>query len=71
MAKKTAKGKTMPKALAPGRPPVQVTLRGSEEWKHWVQGLADHVRSDVAKVIDRALIDYARKEGYDPNAPSR
>ena len=67
-----AKKKTAPKRTEkPDRPAIAVTLRGSEEWKSWVEGLADHCRTDVAKVIDRALIDLARKEGYKPDAPRR
>jgi hypothetical protein len=54
-----------------GRLAIAVTLRGSEPWKAWVEGLANHCRLDVAKVIDRALIDYARKEGFNKEAPRR
>jgi hypothetical protein len=67
-----ARKRTAPKKTAKvERPAIAVTLRGSPAWKSWVEGLADHCRLDVAKVIDRALIDYARKEGYKAEAPSR
>lgn len=69
MAKKTTKGKAVGKTIE--RPAIAVTLRGSPEWKSWVEDLADHCRLDVAKVIDRALIDYARKEGFKAEAPQR
>jgi hypothetical protein len=50
---------------------IAVTLRGSPAWKAWVEALARHARLDVAKVIDRALIDFATKEGFDQEAPER
>jgi hypothetical protein len=70
MARKAPKGKPMVKTMVE-RPAIAVTLRGSEAWKAWVEGLANHCRLDVAKVIDRALIDYARKEGFNKEAPRR
>jgi hypothetical protein len=53
--------------------PVMLSIRlvGAPEWKDWVEGLAGHCRLDVSKLIDRALIDYAKKEGYKKEAPSR
>jgi hypothetical protein len=45
--------------------------QGDPEGKAWLEGLAEHCRLDVAKVIDRALIDYAKHEGYEPEAPQR
>jgi hypothetical protein len=64
--------KTVPKPKPRGeRPAIAVTLRGSPEWKAWVEGLAEYCRLDVAKLIDRALVDMARKEGYNVDAPSR
>jgi hypothetical protein len=67
-----AKKKTAPKPQSRAdRPAIAVTLRGGPDWKGWVEGLANHCRMDVAKVIDRALIDYARKEGFKPEAPQR
>ena len=50
---------------------IAVTLRGSPQWKAWVEALAKHARLDVAKVIDRALVDLAIKEGFDQEAPER
>ena len=50
---------------------VAVTLKGSAEWKEWLVELAGHCRLDVAKVIDKALIDYAKSEGFDRDAPRR
>jgi hypothetical protein len=65
--KKTVRGKP----ISPKGSAIAVTLRGSPEWKEWVEALARHARLDVAKVIDRALVDFARKEGFDQEAPER
>jgi hypothetical protein len=70
-----AKAKAKPKAAsAPSRadrPAIAVTLRGGPAWKEWVEGLADHCRLDVAKVIDQALVEYAKGKGYAREAPRR
>jgi hypothetical protein len=50
---------------------VVFSLRGSPEWKKWVDLLAKHCRTDVAKLIDSALVDYARTHGFDRQAPER
>lgn len=50
---------------------VNVTVRASEQWKAWVDGLANHCRTDLSKLIDRALVDMARKEGYEREVPDR
>jgi hypothetical protein len=50
---------------------VAVTLKGREEWKPWIEPLARHSRLDVAKLIDRAVIDFAKREGFEPEAPER
>lgn len=67
MAKKSA-ARSKP---ASDRKTIAVTIKGSPEWKDWIDGLADHCRLDVAKVIDRAVIEYAKTEGYDRKAPQR
>ena len=70
MANKKPKRPKQRPAAAESRQ-ITVTIRSGQEWKAWVDGLADHVRLDVAKVIDHALIDYANKHGYKPPAPRR
>ena len=68
MAKKKT---TRKKPAQGGASTIAVTLRGSPEWKAWVEALARHTRLDVSKMIDRALIDFANKEGFDREAPER
>ncbi|MGZ5996115.1 MAG: hypothetical protein ACXWN0_10580 [Isosphaeraceae bacterium] len=73
MAKKTTtRTKAAQAKAAPAKAStIAVTLRGSAEWKAWLEALARHTRLDVAKVIDRALIDLAKKEGFTEEAPAR
>ena len=47
------------------------SIRGSEEWRAWVGRLADHDRLKVADVIDKALVAYAKEQGFDEPAPRR
>jgi hypothetical protein len=71
VANKTAPAGTTESKETTGRKPVAVTLKGSPEWKAWLEGLSEHCRLDVAKVIDLALVDYAKRAGYDSPAPLR
>jgi len=62
---------------AGGRPKVDkpkglnLNLKASPGWKAWVDELAEHCRTDVAKVVDAALVDYAKSRGFDKVAPKR
>ena len=66
-----AKKKTTRPKPASDRKTIAVTIKGSPDWKEWIDGLAEYCRLDVAKVIDRAVVDYAKAEGYDRKAPQR
>ena len=65
--------RSKPAAVEPQaeRKAIAVVIKGGPEWKAWLEGLADHCRTDVAKVIDKALIGYAKSEGYNQEAPRR
>jgi hypothetical protein len=41
-----------------------VQMRGSAEWKAWVEGLADRERDTVAKLVERVLTRFAKETGY-------
>ena len=69
MAKPKAKPKQCPRAHK--SKVVTVNIKASEEWKAWLDGLAIHARTDVAKLIDRGLILVARAEGYGKEVPPR
>jgi hypothetical protein len=71
MAKARAKKRAAPRARAADRKMIAVTIKGSPEWKEWVDGLARYCRLDVAKVFDLAVVQFAKGEGYSPEAPER
>jgi T5orf172 domain len=50
---------------------IAVTLRGSQEWKTWIEAGAKFCRTDVAKLIDSAVVDYLRARGFTQEAPER
>jgi hypothetical protein len=54
----------------PGKP-VAAQVRGSPEWKAWLERLAAFDRSTVADVIDRATAAYARTVGFAEAPPAR
>ena len=66
MAKKKA-----PTPQASERLSVVVTLKGSNEWKAWVDELADQFRTDTSKLIDMALVEFAKAHGFKKEAPRR
>jgi hypothetical protein len=79
VAKKTI---AKPKAkLAPGparRPvpsqPNVITIRGSADWKRWLEAFAAKMRSKPTAVIDLALAKLAQQEGFSeppPRMPSQ
>jgi hypothetical protein len=55
----------------PGRPrragPVRetvVALKGSPEWKAWLDGFADHCRLGLADTIEQSLLYYAKERDF-------
>lgn len=60
-----------PKRRKPGRPkrvgPAPVTvvaLKGSAEWKAWLDGFAGHCRLGLADTIEQSLDYYAQDRKY-------
>jgi hypothetical protein len=71
MATKKKPAAKMPKTAAKKKGlAIAITLKGSPEWKAWVDRLADKFRTDTAKVIDMALVEFARTHGFE-EAPRR
>jgi hypothetical protein len=62
---------TKPKVSQAKASTIAVTLRGSPEWKTWLEALAKKDRSNVATVIDKALVKYAENLGFEEEAPER
>lgn len=55
----------------PGVRKVVFQMKGSEEWKDWLDGLAKQLRMPSSAVVDNALVMYAKAQGYDRKAPER
>ena len=62
---------TAKKRTAVKRQAIAVTLRGSEAWKKWIEDGAKHCRTDVAKMIDKAVVEYLKAQGFTQPAPDR
>ena len=61
-----------------GRPPMAegvkhnvLSIRGTTEWRDWLNRLADHCRLKTADVIDHAIIAYAKQQGFKEQPPKR
>lgn len=59
-----------PEPKAAGQKPMIVQVRGSAEYKTWVEGIADKEDDTLAKLVDRALREFAKARGY-PDPPKR
>lgn len=62
---------TEPKRRRPGRPrrpgpprETLVALKGSREWKTWLDGFAGHCRLGLADTIEQSLLSYADERRY-------
>jgi hypothetical protein len=60
------------KASAKPEPrPTALTIRGSLDWRAWVDRGAEHCRTDVAKLVDAALVEYLKARGFSEVPPKR
>jgi hypothetical protein len=69
MSKKKAAKKMS--STAQERRPVAVTLKGSEEWKEWLERASEHCRTTVSAFIDLATAEYAKVRGFHEESPKR
>jgi hypothetical protein len=60
-----------PKREEPGPPrrsgPIRetvVALKGSTEWKEWLDGFSIHCRLGLADTMEQSLLYYAEERGY-------
>ena len=42
-----------------------LSLKGSPEWSQWLGGLSSKFRTTKAGIIDRALAEFAQRNGYE------
>jgi hypothetical protein len=68
MAKKKGSGGDTP---ATNRQRNIFVLRGTQEFKDWMDGLAAHAGWPVSVMVERALRELAKGEGYDVPPPRR
>jgi hypothetical protein len=66
-----AKKKAPAPPPAPNRKPMVAQLRGSEEWKGWIERMAEREGLSVAALFDRMARAYAKEIGFDEPAPKR
>jgi hypothetical protein len=73
MAKKAGGGKPKkkPGPVPTGRLPVALTVKGSPEWKEWIEAGAKFCLTDVSKLVDIAVTKYLREQGFDKPRPDR
>lgn len=72
VAKKRATPPPTPKGPETwNKKPLIVNLRGSEEFKAWLQELAAFDRQSVSGLVERALVHYGREIGFKGEAPDR
>ncbi len=65
-----ARKRAVKKAARKGTQPNAITLRGSAEWKAWLDRFAEKMRTKPTAVIDLALAKLAEQEKF-PGPPSR
>jgi hypothetical protein len=46
-------------------------IRCTPAWREWVEAGAEYCRTDSAKLVDAALVDYLKARGFDQLAPKR
>jgi hypothetical protein len=61
------------KSGAPRQPvptqPNAITIRGSAEWKAWLEAFAAKMRSKLTAIMDLALARLAVQEGFEEQPP--
>jgi hypothetical protein len=70
MGRSKKKTEETPKGAKP-KGSKTVGFRATYEWADWLERLARHSRTDVAKVIDAALTEYAKAHGFKEPPPER
>ena len=58
------KRKTKQRTTMKGTQPNAIAIRGSREWKEWLDEFAAKLRSKPAKIIDLSLAKLAAQEGF-------
>lgn len=48
-----------------------VVVKGTPEWKEWIESAATYFRFNVSTLVDSAVAEYARSHGYEIPPPNR
>ena len=70
MAKKRAEPSPPPPA-EPGPRRTVLTIKGTEAWRGWLEGLSRYTRTPTSTIVDHALVKFAKEAGYAVEAPER
>ena len=54
-----------------GRKSVAVAVKGSDEWRAWLEQGAKFCLLDVSKLVDIAVTDYLKARGFPQERPER
>jgi hypothetical protein len=55
----------------PGRRASAVTVKGTDEWKAWLDKAADHCGMTVSGLVDMSVRQFAKKQGFADPPPER
>lgn len=58
-------------APEPGPRRTVLTIKGTDEWRSWLERLAEHLRTPTSTLVDHALVEYAKAKGFKEEAPLR
>jgi hypothetical protein len=48
-----------------------LTIKGTEEWKDWLNELSNFLRIPTSTIVDLALVKYAKDVGFTKEPPKR
>jgi hypothetical protein len=58
-----------PRSEAPK--PRHVVIRSNEEWSGWLERVAAYFRTDVSKLLDMSVTEFAKSRGFNEPPPPR
>jgi hypothetical protein len=71
MAKAKKGGKSGTPPAKPERKPTVLAMKGSPEWKAWLDRAADHCRLSASTLVDLAVAEYVAARGFKEPPPRR
>jgi hypothetical protein len=51
--------------------PTVLAMKGSLEWKRWLERAARHCRLSTSTLVDLAVAEYVKARGFDDPPPPR